>query len=318
MGLVRMTGALIQKDRDSPIPDPDEELVDIGPAPRRPHVVDAVARRVTSDARLAAQVGVAAARTAAGIVTNRSSAREARATASSVGRMLAPANTPLSPVMTERSQRYQLTWLEVPLAEMKEAGARLGASLNDLFVAGTVGGIDRYHAAHGAPASKLRMTMPISIRAADDSTAGNQFVPARFVLDAGIDDPAARLRRYQAALAEVRAEPGMSVFSQVSEVIDRLGPRLATGVVSGMMKAVDITVSNVPGARRPNYFAGARVDRVVPYGPCAGSAVNVTLYSYDGICTIGITADEAAVPDPEVLTRCIDEGLHEVLDLAAR
>jgi diacylglycerol O-acyltransferase len=317
MGLVRMTGALIQKERDSPIPDPDAEVVPIAPAPRRPHVVDAVARRVTSDARLAGQVGAAATRTAAAIVGNRGRAREVQATASSVGRMLAPARTPLSPLMTERSQRYRLTWLEVPLAEMKQTAARLGASLNDLFVAGAIGGIDRYHDTHDAEAHQLRVTMPISIRPADDATAGNQFVPSRFVVDAGIHDPAERLRRYRDALAEVRAEPGMSVFSQVSEVIDRLGPRLATGVVSGMMKAVDLTVSNVPGPRHTNYFAGARVDRVVPYGPCAGSAVNITLYSYDGVCTIGITSDEAAVPDPDVLTRCVDEGLREVLDLVA-
>ena len=51
-------------------------------------------------------------------------------------------------------------------------------------------------------------------------------------------------------------------------------------------------------------------------GPCAGTAVNVTLLSYDGRATIGITTDRAAIPDKAQFTDCLDESLDEILSLA--
>ncbi len=46
---------------------------------------------------------------------------------------------------------------------------------------------------------------------------------------------------------------------------------------------------------------------------CQGSAVNVTLFSYDGGVQIGINTDPAAVPDPELLVASFQKGLDEVL-----
>jgi hypothetical protein len=43
--------------------------------------------------------------------------------------------------------------------------------------------------------------------------------------------------------------------------------------------------------------------------------LNATLLSYDGTCFVGLTIDEAAVPDPDVLVACIAEGFDEVLTL---
>jgi hypothetical protein len=48
-------------------------------------------------------------------------------------------------------------------------------------------------------------------------------------------------------------------------------------------------------------------------GPLSGSALNVTLFSYDGTCSIGIASDRAAVRDPETLVACLEQGIAEVL-----
>jgi hypothetical protein len=52
------------------------------------------------------------------------------------------------------------------------------------------------------------------------------------------------------------------------------------------------------------------------FGPTTGSAVNVTLLTFNGTCCVGITIDGGAVPDADVLMESFRQGFEEVLDLA--
>ena len=159
--------------------------------------------------------------------------------------------------------------------------------------------------------------MPISIRDATDDGAGNRFVPARFVLPTDLEDPAERTAALAERLHLERAEQGLSMAEEVAEVITRLGPQLATQLVGAMMKAVDVTASNVPGFDQKAYIAGSRIDEMIGYGPCAGAAINIVLFSYAGTATLGITADSAAVPDLDVLRECLAESTDELVALGA-
>ena len=47
--------------------------------------------------------------------------------------------------------------------------------------------------------------------------------------------------------------------------------------------------------------------------PRLGAAVNVTLLSYAGLASIGVSTDDAAVPDRELFARCLAEGFAEVV-----
>ncbi len=82
------------------------------------------------------------------------------------------------------------------------------------------------------------------------------------------------------------------------------------------MKGVDVLASNVPGPNFPLYVAGVKVDRFHAFGPPAGAALNITLFSYDGSINLGITTDEAAVTDRELFLRCLDEAIESMLALA--
>ena len=74
----------------------------------------------------------------------------------------------------------------------------------------------------------------------------------------------------------------------------------------------------VGGVPVPMYLAGAEVSHFYPFGPTAGSAVNVTLMSYRDTCCIGVNTDAAAIPDPDEFRACLLEGFAEVLALAGR
>jgi len=120
-------------------------------------------------------------------------AKEALRVAGSVIRFLTPATDPHSPIMRSRTLARQLSTLDVPLDELKRAAKTVGGSLNDAFVAGVLGGMQRYHEFHGASVEDLRMVMPINLRADGAALGGNHFTPARFLVPLTIKDPRDRI-----------------------------------------------------------------------------------------------------------------------------
>jgi len=79
---------------------------------------------------------------------------------------------------------------------------------------------------------------------------------------------------------------------------------------------MDFVTSNVPGAPIPVYLGGAAVEANYALGPLSGAAINVTLLSHLDQVFVGINSDPAAVPDPELLTACFEEGFAEVRNVA--
>jgi WS/DGAT/MGAT family acyltransferase len=234
-------------------------------------------------------------------------------TAQSLGRLLTPATTPLSPIMTGRSLSMRFDLLTVPMADAKQAAKKAGAKLNDAFVAAVAGGLARYHERHGAPVDALRMTMPISIRPADGGNlGGNQFVPARFPVPVNIPDPVQRMRVVRDLVAEQRAEPALAFTDAIAGVLNRLPTSTVTSLFGGMLKGVDFVTTNVPGAPFPVYLAGAKVEGNFAFAPLSGSAANIALLSYLDELQIGVNTDPAAVPDPDLFIACLEEGFEEI------
>ncbi len=234
-------------------------------------------------------------------------------TARSIGRALAPATSPLSPIMTARGMGRWLDTIDVALDDLKRAAKVAEGSLNDAFVAGACAGLARYHRRHGVDVDELRMTMPINIRRDGDGTAGNQFAPARFPVPLGIDDPIERMQAIRKLVIAWRAEPALGLTGTLAGVLNRLPTQATTALFGGMLKCVDFVTSNVPGAPIPVFVAGAGVERFYAFGPPSGAGVNITLMSHVDQCCIGVVVDTAAVPDPETLMDDLRAGYAEVV-----
>ncbi|HXQ21473.1 MAG TPA: wax ester/triacylglycerol synthase family O-acyltransferase [Candidatus Acidoferrales bacterium] len=243
------------------------------------------------------------------------SAGEVVDTLGSVAQLVRPVSEPLSPLWRRRSLGVRLDVLDVPFNEMKRTAHAVGGTLNDVFVTAVAGGLSRYHRARRATVAALRMSMPINIRGDDakGAVAGNQFVPARFPVPMDIGDPRERLRTVGALVRGQRDEPALGWTEEITAAINLLGETAATRVVGSMMKAVDFVTSNVPGPPFPVFMSGARIERMFPFGPPAGAAVNITLFSYNGVALIGIRSDPVAVPDPDRLVAALRAGFDEVL-----
>ncbi len=233
-------------------------------------------------------------------------------TAESIGRTVAPVTHTLSPVMVDRHCESRFEMLETPLADLRRAAGVAGGTLNDGFLAAVTGGLRRYHDALGAEVDELRMAMPVSLRTAEDEMGGNHVTVMRFTVPVGVEDADERIRRLHDIGRRIRQEKSLTHTEAIAGVLNLM----PSGVIGAMLKHIDFLASNVPGVPVPLYLAGRRVSRYIPFGPTAGSSLNVTLMSYDGTCCIGVNVDTAAVTDVPLLMRCLREGFDEVLALA--
>jgi WS/DGAT/MGAT family acyltransferase len=277
--------------------------------------VDPVGRALEAVGRLAS----GSTRVAAGVA---GAARAPRATIQSgwrvtrsVGRALAPAPAPLSPLFTGRGLDRQLDVLEVPLAGLRHAAAEVGCSINDVFLATVGGALHDHHARLGHPVAALRFTMPISLRTADDPQGGNRFAPARFVLP--IDDPDLRTRARIAhgITRRWRDEPALGLTAGLAGLLDLLPGPVVTRIFATMLENIDVDAVDVPGLDHDAYFAGARVERLWAFAPPTGAALSVTLLSHGDTACVGVNCDRQAVPSPELLVTCLEAAFDELLDL---
>lgn len=238
--------------------------------------------------------------------------------AQSLGRLLAPAFEPMSPIMKGRSLSARFETITVSLSDMKAAAKLADGRLNDAFVAAVAGGLKAYHDRHGVKVDALRMSMPINIRTGDnEALAGNQFVPARFPVPMTIDDPVERMRALRDLVRTQRDEPALAATEPIAGVLNRLPLSLTTQLFGSMLKGIDFVTSNVPGVPIPVYLGGAKVEANFAFGPMAGAATNITLLSYQDEIHVGVNMDPAAIPDPEVFIDCLRDGFAEICKLAA-
>ncbi len=318
VGGMELLAHLVDLTRDAREPDDDE----LPPAPAAEHIgaLELLRESMAHGRRRA--LGIARRGPATVVHGGVTAARHPRAaaadlvrTARSVGRALAPATAPMSPVMRERGLGRRIDAFDVPIDDIRRAAKAADGSLNDVFVAAAAGGLMRYHARHGAAPSSLRMTLPINLRAADDEAAGNRFAPARFPVPANIEDPVARVREIGRLVRAWRAEPALQMTSTLAGVLNRLPTATTTALFGGMLKCCDFVTTNVPGAPVPVYAAGARVERLYAFAPPSGAALNIALISHCDTCCIGIVTDTAAVPDADVLGACMREAFDEMIAL---
>ncbi|CAM3064579.1 wax ester/triacylglycerol synthase domain-containing protein [Prescottella defluvii] len=235
--------------------------------------------------------------------------------ANSLRRVVQPPPATGSPLLRNRGLGRWFGVLEVDLQVLRAAGHAAGGSVNDAYIAALLGGFRRYHEELGEAVGKIPMGMPISMRAASDPSGGNRIAAVRFAGPATEADPASRIRKVRAIVLALREEPALDIVEAASPLLVRLPTRLLAEWYLSQSKGLDLQASNVAGVPVPVYLAGARIERMFPFGPAPGCAVMATMVSHVGTCCIGVNLDTAAVTEPALFMQCLQEGLDEVVAL---
>ncbi|CAN7633376.1 WS/DGAT/MGAT family O-acyltransferase [Variovorax paradoxus] len=196
----------------------------------------------------------------------------------------------------------------ISLAETKHIAKHFGVSLNDVVMATVAGALRHYLADNNElPAKPLVAGVPVSLREAGDDTANNQASMILVSLATDITDPVQRLKAINASSTSSKSTmnrfkavilddfPTFAAPWLVSGIASMVG---RSGLVNLLPPAANVAISNVAGAPFPMYFAGALVTSYYPVSIAShGTALNVTVQSYNGRMDYGLIACRRAVPD---------------------
>ena len=193
------------------------------------------------------------------------------------------------------------------LEPVKEFAHTSDATVNDVLLTVTAGGLRRLLNSRGEPVEQvLRIYVPVSLHREPRAQARGNLIGQMVVpLSIGVSDPFLRLRMIakETAQRKARSRPHRGIAGRAFlKLIDR--------------QRVNVTSADIPGPEAPLFFAGAPLLEVFPMAPLIGKvSLAVAAMSYAGQFNIMVIADHDAYPDLDIFTAGAQDELRA---LAAR
>ena len=256
-----------------------------------------------------------------------STIRQAAAVTRAIARLspsLWPAATSSLSGNIGKERRY--AWARASLEDIKTIKRAFGGTVNDVVLAAISSGFRALLLERGEPLAphEVPSLVPVSVRAqGDDGGFGNQVSATVADLPVHIADPVERLGAVRTELDSLKAS-NEAIIGQTLAALGSYSPYMLTSwlvrkAFSMPQREIVTVTTNVPGPREPLYWMGRRLEEIIPYVPIASTVrTGISIFSYDGNITFGITADYAANPDVDVLARGIEHGVSELLLAAER
>ncbi|NNE75090.1 MAG: DUF1298 domain-containing protein [Acidimicrobiales bacterium] len=218
-----------------------------------------------------------------------------------------------SPLWAERSRHRHLEYAAVPIDDFKLACRALGGSVNDGFMAALAEAAFRYHDERNVSVDGFNSSFVVSTRT-DNKAGGNAFTPVPVRLPARAESFRARIAEVHELLAEAkdRAASGSNI-GNLSGLANLLPTSVVTRTARGQAAKLDFVTSNLRGASFPLYIAGAKTLWSAPMGPLAGTPVNVTALSYNGMLDMGLFIDPAAIDDPVAYRDYVQAAFEDLI-----
>ena len=106
-------------------------------------------------------------------------------------------------------------------------------------------------------------------------------------------------------------------MGSMAGVVNLLPTSLTTSVARSQAARIDFATTNVRSSSRPLYVAGRKMTAVFAPGPVAGSAMIVSVLTYNGTMHLMLTIDPAAITEPAALRDDIEAAYQELFATAA-
>lgn len=233
--------------------------------------------------------------------------------------MVAPFQAPASMLNQRISQSRRFVAQAYSLTRIKTLAKQYDATLNDIVMAITASALRRYLLEHNAlPEQALTSLVPVSVRPADSDDYGNAVSLVIASLATNEPDPIERLRKIQRSMKEGKGLVASMTQSEImlysSLMSLPIGLPMLLGVSSQTLRPpFNVTISNVPGPRKPLYWNGAELQGHYPVSIVInGVALNITVTSYVDQLEFGIVACRKTVPGMQRLIDYLEEALVEL------
>ncbi len=187
------------------------------------------------------------------------------------------------------------------------------ATVNDVLLAMTAGGLRGLLRSRGEPVEDLTLPIYVPVSLRRDRTrpgAGNLISQMVVPLPLGTSDPGDRLRQIAAETTKRKAtgRPSLGTVFRSKVLARAMLPLIAK-------KRVNVESADLPGPPAPLYFAGAQLLEVFPLLNFIGNvSLGVGALSYAGQFNILAVGDADAYPDIEVFTASARNELHSLTD----
>lgn len=206
------------------------------------------------------------------------------------------------------------SWKLARLRAVKEAAP--GSTVNDVVLAMCAGALRAYLDEQRAlPETPLVAMVPVSLRGEHEQDAGGNMVGTILCnLATDVVDPMKRLEAISASMRnnkKVFSElPRTQALALSGFLVAGLGLSLVPGFVSSAPPPFNIVISNVPGAREPMYWNGARLDGNYPMSIALdGQALNITLTNNADNLDFGLVGCRRSVPHLQRLLTHLEDSL---------
>lgn len=245
-----------------------------------------------------------------------------------VARTVARGTAPSSPLNTTVSRNRRFTVAAHSLEDYRALRARYECDVNDVVLAVVAGALRNWLLSRGEPVtatSTVRAMAPNSVYpdAEIDSAGPGQAISevSPFLVDLPIGEGNAVVRLSQiahateshstaASLVDARTIVTLSGFAPPT--LHAMGIRVAT---SFSARQFNVLITNVPGAQKQIYIAGAKLLEFYAVPPLLTKQVlAIAVTSYNGMLYFGINADRDAMSDVDVLPGLLRESLDELLE----
>ena len=241
-------------------------------------------------------------------------AGEGVADARALAKLLLSPTDPQSAIHGDLGSVERVSWGEpFDLGEVKAIAKARDATINDVLVSVVAGALGRYLTDSGERPDEIHAMVPFNLRPLDEPLApelGNRFGLVLLGLPLAIADPVERLQAVHERMDAIKRSREGAMSYGILGAMGVTPVAVEGGIIDFFSAKASLVLTNVPGPRQPVYLAGARVDGVLAWAPCAGAvSMSVSIFSYAGKVSVGFLVDAGLVPDPAELVSALDEEL---------
>lgn len=245
----------------------------------------------------------------------RMSARSGLEYGLSLRRLMTQPSAAPSPLLAVRSGRGRLGGIEFDLDQIRAVARATDSTINDVFLAGLLGGYRIYHEKAGVAIDGIPVSIPVSTRKEGDPDGGNLFVPARFTGPVAVVDPRLRIGAVGRAVKHARSEAALDHLIRIAPLLATLPGSAIAHIASGATEGNDLQASNVRGTSVPVSLCGQNVERLFPFAPLPGCPAMITMISHVEVVCVGVNYDPGSFEDGEGFLDALVDGFVEVLAL---